>query len=138
MEPQVYKHIKNLGLQFFVWGSIVCLLAIQFQDLTVQITFKLQQSTLEARFCQNRFTPELECFASCQLNQKLAKIHNSEENGDYSSVPEIQKSNFFLVPVIPAIPADMEDRRKAVFRESTAPLRLFAFALFHPPRQVAV
>jgi len=76
-----------------VFISILCITSVllkQSLPLYILAHFKANQTELEARFCENKAKPELECHGQCHLKKEVAKAIETPESKKQQKQIEIE------------------------------------------------
>lgn len=63
---------------------LICLfLWVSIQQVGVVIYFKYHQKEIEARFCENKDKPQLNCHGKCSLKRELEKTTSEQKKWEY-------------------------------------------------------
>ncbi|MFV0566555.1 MAG: hypothetical protein ACK5NB_12090 [Flavobacteriaceae bacterium] len=90
----------------------ILILLIGLRQAIVVIHFKLNQSSIEQAFCENKNTPEMQCHGNCYLEKELKKPENNKQNPISNLLQKIE--------ILPAIGFNFEVKNR-IFETSKKP-----------------
>lgn len=84
------------------WGAVVLIIFLilnTFNEASIFIAFKLNQSKITELFCINKDKPELKCNGQCHLAEVI-EDNQEEENSPYSNSTETREVIVLFIQLI--------------------------------------
>jgi len=78
------------------WLLIFSVLAVNYSRLFVYAGFKLNQSYIAARLCENRNKPLLHCNGKCYLMKKIRQAEDKQNNAERQAQKNVLQDVFFI------------------------------------------
>lgn len=124
---RMVKHITTSSFMLLLLLKMLALPMILFE-------YSINKTVIEARFCENKEKPQLQCRGKCHLKKQMAKASESPESQDNKDsakslgIEICQEAECFSVDkqfvTLPSIPFAVTDE---------ATIAGFCNGIFHPP-----
>ncbi|HEY8783292.1 MAG TPA: hypothetical protein VIM16_16825 [Mucilaginibacter sp.] len=80
-----------------VWLLIFSVLTVNYSRLFVYAGFKLNQTYIAAKLCENRNKPWLHCNGKCYLMKKIKQAEEKQNNAERESQKNLIQEAYFKV-----------------------------------------
>ena len=119
----------------FLYIALALLIILNSMVLSlVQADFMIHRERIAAAFCINLDRPDLECDGKCELDKRLDKAQEQEENRNSQVQQEIL--SVFTVPAVyqDTITVNFRSFPNHFPKNDSSFLSGFGFDFFHPPQ----
>jgi hypothetical protein len=82
--------------QLTAWLLIFSVLTVNYSRLFVYAGFKLNQSYITAKLCENRDKPLLHCNGKCYLMKKIKQAEDKQNNAESHAQKNLFQDGYFV------------------------------------------